>query len=295
MSIRRLRTLVAIAEQGSFGHAATTVSLSQAAVSLQMKSLEDELQMSLFDRSKRPPTLNAKGHALVTRARETLEAYDRMMGTASEPDTLSGELIIGAMPSTMTGTMPRVLSALRRIYPDLRLHVVPSHAIEQLPQLDRRALDAAIVTRPPHVPQHMEYRPFAEEPLILLAPPDSPTGRPQHLLARYPFIRFDRNQWVGQLVDNWLRAEGIRVNDLMELDTIESISNMVYFNLGVTIIPKPCVPPPNPLPLRHIGLGPSAPKRVIGLMTRRDNPKTRLVDVLLEQLVNLVAIEGETS
>ena len=291
MSIRRLRTLIAIAEQGSFSLAAEAVSVSQAAVSLQMKSLENELQVELFDRSTRPPTLNTKGHALIPKARETLRAYDDLIGSVASSDVLSGELVIGAMPTTMTGVVPKVVSALRQIYPQLRIHVVPSHAIDQMPQLERGQLDAAIITQPPHIPGHLEYKPFAKEPLIVLAPLDSPWNSPRKLLASYPFIRFDRNQWVGQSIDNWLRKEGVQVNDLMELDTIESVSNMVYYNLGVTIVPQPCVAPPNPLPLKWVPLGPSAPKRVLGLLTRRDSPKARLVDVLFDQLVHLVKIE----
>ena len=295
MSIRRLRTLIAVAERGSFGDAAEAVSLSQAAVSLQMKSLEEDLQVPLFDRTKRPPVLNATGHALVPRAREALRAYDDLLRSVASDTELSGELVIGAMPTTMTGTVPMVVSALRNIYPHLRTHVVPSHAIEQLPQLERGQLDTAIVTQPPYVPDHLEYRPFANEPLIVLAPPASSGATARDLLESYPFIRFDRNQWVGQLIDDWLRKEGIQVNDLMELDTIESVSNMVYFDLGVTIVPEPCVPPPNPLPLRRLSLGADAPKRVLGLLTRRDSPKSRLVDVLYEQLVNLVEAErGKT-
>ena len=291
MSIRRLRTLISIAEQGSFSLAAEAVSVSQAVVSLQMKSLEGELQVELFDRSKRPPSLNTTGHALVSKARETLRAYDDLIGSVASDNVLSGELVIGAMPTTMTGVIPKVLSALRQIYPQLRIHVVPSHAIEQMPQLERSQLDAAIITQPPYFPEHLEYKAFAEEPLIVLAPLDSIWNTPRELLASYPFIRFDRNQWVGQSIDNWLRKEGVQVNDLMELDTIESVSNMVYYNLGVTIVPQPCVAPPNPLPLKRVPLGPSAPKRVLGLLTRRDSPKARLVNVLFDQLALLVEME----
>lgn len=295
MSIRRLRTLVAIAEQGSFGLAADAVSVSQAAVSLQMKALEEHLQVTLFDRSRRPPVLNATGHALVPKAREALRAYDDLVRSVSSDDELSGELVIGAMPTTMTGAVPKVVSALRRIYPQLRIHVVPSHAIEQLPQLERGQLDTAIVTKPPHVPNHLEYRAFADEPLILLAPPDCRSAPARQLLQELPFIRFDRNQWVGQLIESWLHAESIQVNDLMELDTIESVSNMVYFDLGVTIVPRPCVSPPNPLPLTRLSLGPTAPTRVLGLLTRRDSAKSRLVEVLFDQLVKLVESEHAIS
>ena len=294
MSIRRLRTLVAVAEQGSFGLAAESVSISQAAVSLQMKALEDELQVTLFDRSKRPPILNSTGLALVEKAREAIRAYDELAQSVTRHDILAGELALGAMPTTMTGVVPKAMSALREIYPELRIHVVPNHATDQLPQFERGLLDAAIISQPPHLPEYLDYKPFAEEPLVILAPLDCPWDTPEELLANYPFIRFDRKQWVGQLIDDWLRSEGIQINDLMELDTIESVSNMVYHNLGVTIIPKQCIASPNPIPLKTVPLGPSAPPRVLGLLVRRDTPKSRLTDVLFDQLVNLVEMEAMT-
>ena len=70
MSIRRLRTLLAIAERGTFAAAAADVHVSQAAVSMQMKALEDELGVVLFDRSRRPPALTASAHSLLPKARE---------------------------------------------------------------------------------------------------------------------------------------------------------------------------------------------------------------------------------
>ena len=162
MSIRRLRTLVAIAEQGSFGLAAEAVAISQAAVSLQMKSLEDELQVTLFDRARRPPTLNSAGLAVVEKAREAIRVYDELAHSVGRADVLSGEMVLGAMQTTMTGVVPTAVSALSEIYPDMRIHVVPNQATEQMPLLDRGQLDAAIISQPPHVPDHLEYKPFTK-------------------------------------------------------------------------------------------------------------------------------------
>ena len=110
MSIRRLRTLVAVAEEGTFAGAAQSVFVSQAAVSMQMKSLEQELGAPLFDRKKRPPVLNPLGLVLVPRAREILHAYDEMLCLVSDTRGLAGELTIGAVPTTMTGLVPKAIS-----------------------------------------------------------------------------------------------------------------------------------------------------------------------------------------
>ena len=78
MSIRNLRTLVAVADRGSFAAAARAVGLTQSAVSMQLRGLETELGTELFDRTRRPPVLNDHGKLLVRRAREIVQLYERM-------------------------------------------------------------------------------------------------------------------------------------------------------------------------------------------------------------------------
>jgi DNA-binding transcriptional LysR family regulator len=133
MSIRRLKTLIAIAEKGTFAAAANVVFISHAAVSQQMKILEDELQVSLFDRSKRSPQLNQLGQALVTKAREIVHDYDNIVGSIISDGGLMGELTIGALPTTLTGLAPRAISVLKARYPNLHIRVTPGLSADLLP------------------------------------------------------------------------------------------------------------------------------------------------------------------
>src|SRR5690606_26789473 len=85
MGIRQLRTLVEIADGGSFSAAARRLYLTQSAVSMQMKALEDELRVALFDRACRPPVLNSVGWRLVEEARAIIERYETLRSTAAGP------------------------------------------------------------------------------------------------------------------------------------------------------------------------------------------------------------------
>ena len=143
MSIRRLKTLVAVAEEGSFAAAADAVHLSQGAVSMQMKALEEDLQVELFDRSKRPPELNEAGRALVPKARELIELYAGMVDIAAGNAAFFGSLTIGAVPTALAGLIPKTLAALRDSYPDLRVRVVPGLSADLMTQIERGQLDAA--------------------------------------------------------------------------------------------------------------------------------------------------------
>ena len=95
MSLTLLKTLIAISEQGSFSAAANFVGVSQAAVGQQMKRLEESLQVSLFDRHSTPPKLNQLGHAVVPKARDIIQAYDRLLDDLPGTENWSGELTLG--------------------------------------------------------------------------------------------------------------------------------------------------------------------------------------------------------
>jgi DNA-binding transcriptional LysR family regulator len=292
MSIRRLKTLIAISETGSFVAAADRICITSAAVSQQMKTLESDYQVALFDRSKRSPELNQLGLALVSKAKELVHAYEHMMDSLVGEDGLMGELSIGAVPTTMAGLVPQGLSALREDYPQLRIRVVPGLSADLLPQVERGALDAAIVSEPQSNISHLNWRPFASEPLIVLASEEAESDDPEYLLEHYPYIRFTRRAWAGELIDNWLKQRKLKIQASMELDTLESIASMVYNNLGVSIVPDSCIPPLHPLPLKRIPLGPTAKPRVLGIISRHDSVKYRVTNAIADKFEHLVEAVG---
>ena len=139
----------------------------------------------------------------------------------------------------------------------------------------------------------LSWRAFAEEPLILLASLEEESDDPEWLLESRPFIRFNRRAWLGRQIDEWLQANKLNIREGRELDTLESISSMVFFQLGVSIVPRRCVPSARPLPLKRIPLGPSARPRILGVVARKDGSKFQLLEVLLAELVELVKSAGE--
>ena len=290
MSIRMLKTLVAVADHGTFSAAADAVFVTHAAVSQQMKLLEEEWQVQLFNRSKRTPQLTPAGRAAVAKAREVVAAYDNIVPSIIGDDGLSGKLTIGAVPTTLTGLVPFTVSLLKKEWPDLHVSVVPGLTVELIKQVERGALDAAIVTRPHALQSIHRWQLIAEEPMELLASHQTTSNDPLQLLRENPFIRYSRSAVVGAMIENWLREKNIDVKDSMELESLESISSMVVGNLGVSIVPKRCVIASNPLPLKRISLGPDACIRQLGLISHVDSVKVRVLEVLQEQLLKAVEI-----
>lgn len=277
MSIRALRTLVAIHRHGSFRAAADAEHLTPAAVSQQMRHLEDAWNLQLFDRSQRTPRLTETGHSLVSEASVLLSNYDSLADKVSARDEMSGELTLGAVPTTLTGLVPLALSQLKIQYPGIRVRIVPGLSNQLMLQLERGQINAAIISRPEVLPKSLVFSRIAAEKLVLLVAEGTEDQPLQVLLRDKPFIRFNRDAVVGRQIEAWLQQKGIAVNDAMELDGLEAISSMVAANLGISIVPQRCIAEKSSLPLRTISLGEDGPHRVLGLVSRADEPRAGLI------------------
>lgn len=285
-----LRTLIAVDDHDTFSAAADAICITHAAVSQQMKVLEDDWQIPIFDRSKRTPELTQHGRALVVKAREVVAAYDNIVPSILGDDGLRGRLTLGAVPTTLTGLVPFAVSSLKKVYPDLHVVVVPGLTTELVHQVERGVLDAAIVTRPPVLSHNHSWSFLAEEPMELLASVEITSDDPIEILETNPFIRFSRQAVVGSMIETWLQERNIRVNESMELESLESISSMVLGNLGVSLVPRRCVSVMNPLPIRRISFGEDACSRTLGLLARSDSVKIRVLDEVHTQLRDAVSV-----
>ena len=289
MSIRVLKTLIAVEENGTFSAAADAVFVTHAAVSQQMKTLEEEWGIAIFDRTRRTPVLTPTGRALVSKAREVVAAYDNLVPSVLGDDGLRGKLMLGAVPTTLIGLTPAAISMLKTEFPELHVSVQPGLTNELLHQVERGNLDAAIISKPNLLPRRLNWDQIATEPMQLLASVETESDDPVHLLKTNPFIRFSRNAVVGMMIEKWLQSQKIDVNDTMELEGLEAISNMVFCNLGVSIAPKSCVPAINRLPLKYLPLGPDAPARRLGLISRDDSARARVIEEVHIKLLDAVA------
>lgn len=290
MSIRRLRTLIAVDDHKTFSAAAEAVFVTHAAVSQQMRSLEEEWGIALFDRSRRSPELTPTGRALVARARDVVRAYDAILPSVLGDEGFRGEISLGAVPMTLTGLTPLSVRLLKDSYPDLHVRIVPGMTTGLIADVERGALDTAILSRQGPLPPEIDHVDIAREPMELLVPQEIEGDDVRDLLTQNPFIRFNRDAVVGGLIDGWLRENAIPVSVTMELQGLEAISSMVLAGLGVSIVPARCVRGVSPLPLRRLSLPEDAPVRQLTLAYRRDNPRIRIIQEIHKALLGAVEI-----
>lgn len=292
MTIRLLRTLIAIADTRTFTAAAGVVHVTHAAVSQQMQTLEADLGVALFNRSTRTPELTPVAHQIVAKARKLVADYDNLVPSVLGDGGLNGLVTLGVLRTTLTGLTPQAMAILKTNFPDVGLRIRPGLTGTLLADVARGDLDAAIVTKPHLMPDGILFRDLTEEPMELIAAMEEQGDDPIALLKTRPFIRFNRNAVVGTLIDNWILSKGLRVTETMELDSPEAISSMVRANLGVSIVPSLAVKPLESVPVKRLALGPDAPTRILGLAYRKDQLKIRLLDELFAILERVVEKAG---
>lgn len=287
MNIRFLRTMVAISQYPSFFAAGEALGLSHSAVSVHVKALEDELQITLVDRSRRPPVLTDKGMAMVEHAKRMLAISDEIKALASE-ESLIGSLSIGVVPSSLINLVPPGLAALRETHPKLQIRLKADLSQELAQQVRNRDIDVAIVTEPGQVMEGLRAQSICEEPLNIIAPASAAGESAEELLTTNPFIWFNRRTWAGQQIERYLIENRIHVQSVLEVDTLEAIESLVRHGIGISIAPKRVCSPPYPDDLKIIPLGKPQKYRELIMVDRENNPRARLVDALYNELVSLV-------
>lgn len=284
MNTRYLETFVAIAEAGNFQRAAERVNLTESAVSMQMKALENDLQIDLFDRSTRPFSLSSEGQTLLNPAREILRSVDAFHEVASNRDGLSGTLRLGAILAAAHSLLPQALASFCSEHPRMQVRVERglSEALEE--RVAMGSLDAAVITEQSSLSQDLAVRTLLSDRLLIAVRSDAPDLSGLELLQTYPFIRFSRGTGVGRIIDSGLLSQGIVVSEKIELDSMAVIIEMVSHGLGVSIVPEHSISKELSVNLRTVPFGEPAMVRKIGLITRRRRSESPLVRALFSAL-----------
>jgi DNA-binding transcriptional LysR family regulator len=292
MDLRRLRTLIAIADAPSFTAAGEVIGLSHSAVSLHVKELEAELGLPLVDRTRRPPRLTERGLAVVDQARRMVDIAEDIRALGTER-SLVGALSVGIVPTAMAGLAPPALARLRKTHPRLRVAIRTGLSGDLAALVRAGSLDAALVTSPDPALPGLRIREAAREPLEVIAPPETPAGEAAALLIGRPFIWFSRATWAGQQIERHLARKGIAVDAAMEVDSLEAIEALVRHGLGVSVVPRRRGAPRTGL--RVTALDDPPLWRCLSLVERPHHPRARFTDALFEALTTEEVSQGGTT
>ena len=285
MDTEFLKTFVIVVEGGSIAEAARRLSLTPASVALRVRALEQEFGTRLLSRSGRTVMPTEAGRALADLGRSLLSEVANLK-SAITTDNPAGELRVGAVPTAITGLMPRILTAVQKAYPRLEIQIVPGQSVELHSKVVSGELDGAILIEPYFaMPKSCGWAVLREEPMQVIAP-SWMAGRGAHdVLATEPYIRYGHGVWGGRLVENYMSRAGIRPRERFVLSTLDAIAVMVDRGLGVSLVPDWAPPWPEGLTLARLPLPLPAEPRRIGFLWRKGSARIRLLRVFLEQAV----------
>lgn len=292
MSIRQLKIFLSVAKHGSLAGAAGEMGLTQAAVSLQMKALEENLKTKLFDRSRRSIVLNASARSLIPQASEIVSLYESLP-LSVDSKLIGGTMHIGAISATSTKILPDALLLLRKKHPRIDVRVVNGRSDELARQVENGDLDVALVSGPPApLSKSLCWHLVTKDPLVLIAPRNMPVKSLAHALSHAPFIRLSRTTWTGRVIENALREKGLTPPFIMELDSTDIVAGMVSRGLGVSVIPLDNGNWRNDLDLQIFALRDFETQRMLGLIERQNHGRTRLTEAFRESLASVRTNQG---
>jgi LysR family hydrogen peroxide-inducible transcriptional activator len=302
MNLRDLKYFIALAETRHFGQAAARSFVSQPTLSGQIKKLEDELGVALFERTKKFVAVTPLGEALLPYARRAVEEAEALAQLArASHDPLAGSLRLGAIPTLSPYLMPLVLAPLKRKHPQLRLVLTEELTESLLERLRRHELDAALIATPVKDTE-LAVRALFDEPFWLAIPRKHPLYTKDSIVRR----DLDRLDLLLLSEGHCLAEQAMEVCHLREraqtgeqadlrAASLDTLLQLVGAGMGATLLPA--------LALRSAGAGvvtrqlevPDAYRRV-SLVWRRSFPRVAaveaLAEVILANLPNTVRATG---
>lgn len=282
--LRELRTLVAVAREGTFAAAGNKIGLTQAAVSAQMQRLESELGFALFERKGRTAQLNRMGHQTLLQAQELIRLYNNL-GSANPGESANVLITVGAIASVQRSLLPAALADFHRHWPGCRSRIMPGVSMDLLNLVDAGEVDLVALIRPPFSLQSdLRWTSLAQEPYRLIVPADLPGDDWAELLSSQPLVRYDRASFGGRQVDRFLRGMHFALREVCELDELEAIVQLVANGVGVALLPETTARHGWPASVRALDLGSHTFHRDVGLIHRAPGTLSEPVSMLIRLL-----------
>jgi LysR family transcriptional regulator, hydrogen peroxide-inducible genes activator len=293
-TFRQLEHLVLLAEHSHFGRAAAACHVTQSTLSASIKELENILQASLVDRTKRRVVLTPLGSQIVERARRILrEGEDLVEAARAESEPLSGTLRMGVVPTIGPFLLPNILPRLRSAYPALRLYLVEDLTARLVEDLHAGTLDIVLLALP-YECGNVEVRTLFQDPFKVALPQGHP-------LAGEKTVDLDQLRHTGLLLlreGHCLREQALaacRLADRKQIEPVEATSlhtlvQMVDNGLGATLLPQLAIDGGilSGTTLAVLPAEGEQPSRQIGLIWRRGTGRQREFDLLASELGRFV-------
>jgi LysR family hydrogen peroxide-inducible transcriptional activator len=274
-TLRQLRYFDALARHSHFGRAATACGISQPALSMQIKELEDALGAALIERGARQVRLTKFGEEAVLRVRDILRSVDELGDFArASRDGLAGRLRIGMIPTIAPYLLPTFIGNLTRAHPELDIHIREGLTSKLIRELAEGRLDMAIVALPVSEPSLAETALFAENFLLVRPADDEGTPVPsREMLREMRLLLLEEGHCFRDQALSFCNMQSSLPREMLDASSLSTLVQMVSAGMGVTLIPEMAVA----VETRSASVSLARfrepqPSRTIGMIWRKTSP-----------------------
>jgi LysR family hydrogen peroxide-inducible transcriptional activator len=287
ITMKHLRYFDALARHRHFGRAAEASSISQPALSLQVKELEDILGATLVERGPRQIRLTTLGEDFALRAREVLRSVDELASLArASTGPLAGRLRLGIIPTVAPYFLPQLIRHLADRYPDLELRPREAVTPKLVRDLTEGRLDLALVALPVSEPSLAEHALFEED--FLLVRPKAQQDHPVptvDALREMPLLLLEEGHCFRDQAISFCKLPPALSGEIMEGSSLSTLVQMVGAGIGVTLIPEMAARIETRSASVAINRLPDPrPSRTLGMVWRRSNPLADRFGLMAAQL-----------
>jgi LysR family hydrogen peroxide-inducible transcriptional activator len=285
VTLRQLRYFDALARHGHFGRAAEACAISQPALSMQIKEMEQTLGGPLLERNARQVALTQFGEELLQRVRDILRSVDELGDFArAARDRLAGRLRVGMIPTIAPYLLPKVIENLARLHPELDIHVRETLTPKLIKEVAEGRLDTAIVALPVSEPTLTEVALFTEH--FLLVRPGEAEGTPvpsRDMLREMRLLLLEEGHCFRDQALSFCNMQSSPPREVLDASSLSTLVQMVGAGIGVTLIPEMAVAvETRSAPVTVSRFRNPQPSRTIGMVWRRTSPLARQLQQISE-------------
>lgn len=285
VTLKQFRYFEALARHGHFGRAAEACSISQPALSMQIRELEESLGTGLFERNARQIRLTTFGEEFAVRVREILRNVDELGDLArASRERLVGRLRIGVIPTIAPYLLPCIIAELSRLNEGLEIHVRETLTSRLVEELTAGRIDTAIVALPVSEPALTEVALFSEKFVLVRRAEDE--GKPvpdREGLREMRLLLLEEGHCFRDQALSFCNLHTTRPRELLDGSSLSTLVQMVGAGIGVTLIPEMAVPVETGSAAVSVArFNDPQPARTIGMIWRRSSPLTRQLHQIAE-------------
>lgn len=243
MEFRELSTFLQVAKLQSFSKAAKVLGYSQAAVTIQIKQLEQELGVHLFDRIGKQTSLTHQGSVFYDHAASIMRDIAQAKDAVSHPQKLNGHLCIGTIESICASLFPSLLTEYHKLHPEVNISIRTDSPDQLLEQINGNQLD--LVYFMDKRVYDVKWEKVLEEPeeIVFAATADHPLAQGSEPLSlddvlSYPMVVTEKNASYRLILEQYLAAMGKSLQPYLEIGNTDFILQFLKQNTGITFLPR---------------------------------------------------------